>query len=35
VIEADVHPLANPEHWRVKAFECVNEIVNEGDKLAR
>jgi hypothetical protein len=29
VIEADVHPLANPEHWRVKAFECVNEIVNE------
>jgi hypothetical protein len=29
VIEADVRPFANPEHWRVKAFECVNEITDE------
>ncbi len=26
VIEADVRPLADPEHWRVRAFECVNEL---------
>jgi len=26
VLEADVRPSADPEHWTVRAFECVNEI---------
>ena len=29
VIEADVHPFAKPEHWRIRAFECINEIIDE------
>jgi hypothetical protein len=29
VVEADVRPSAEPEHWRVRAFECVNEIAGE------
>jgi hypothetical protein len=29
VIEADVAPYADPERWRVRAFECVNDLVNE------
>jgi hypothetical protein len=33
VMEADVRPFANPEHWRVRAFECVNEITDEGKSL--
>jgi hypothetical protein len=28
-IEADVRPFANPEHWRLRAFECVNQITDE------
>jgi hypothetical protein len=26
VVEADVRPSADPEQWRLRAFECVNEI---------
>ena len=26
VVEADVRPSADPEHWRLRASECVNEI---------
>jgi hypothetical protein len=29
VIEADVHPYADPEHWRIRAYECVHEIAGE------
>lgn len=29
VVEADVRPSADPEHWRLRAFECVNEIASE------
>ena len=29
VLEADVRPFANPEHWRIRAFECVNEMTEE------
>jgi len=29
VLEADVRPFANPEHWRIRAFECINEITNQ------
>jgi hypothetical protein len=29
VIEADVAPYADPEHWRIRAFECVNELVDQ------
>jgi len=29
VLEADVRQFANPEHWRIRAFECVNEITEE------
>lgn len=29
VIEADVRPSADPERWRFRAFECVNEIASE------
>jgi hypothetical protein len=33
VLEADVRPFANPEHWRIRAFECVNEITEEPRSL--
>jgi len=26
IVEADVRPSADPEHWKIKAYECVNEI---------
>jgi uncharacterized protein DUF3237 len=26
VVEADIRPMANPEHWRIRAYECVGEI---------
>jgi len=26
VFEADVRPSADPEHWRIRAYECVNEV---------
>jgi hypothetical protein len=26
VVEADVRPSADPEHWRLAAYECVNQI---------
>ncbi|HJQ51602.1 MAG TPA: hypothetical protein VJ838_13900 [Gaiellaceae bacterium] len=29
VLEADLRPSADPEHWRLRAYECVNEIVAE------
>jgi hypothetical protein len=29
VIEADVRPSADPEHWRLRAYQCVNEIAGE------
>ena len=29
VMEADVRPSADPEHWRIRAYECVNEIAGE------
>jgi hypothetical protein len=29
MIEADVAPYADPELWHVRAFECVNDLVNE------
>lgn len=29
VMEADIRPSADPERWRVRAFECVNEIAAE------
>jgi hypothetical protein len=29
VIEADVRPNADPEHWRLRAYECLNEIAVE------
>jgi|1185.fasta_scaffold145341_1 hypothetical protein len=29
VMEADVRPSADPEHWRLRAYECVNEIATE------
>jgi hypothetical protein len=32
VIEADVRPNADPEHWRLRAFECVNEIAAEKEE---
>jgi hypothetical protein len=28
VLEAEVAPYADPERWHVKAFECVNELVD-------
>jgi hypothetical protein len=28
VIEADVRPNADPEHWRLRAYECINEIAS-------
>lgn len=31
VLEADVRPNAEPEHWRLRAYECVNEIATEVD----
>jgi hypothetical protein len=29
VLEADVRPSADPERWRVRAYECLNEIATE------
>ena len=29
VIEADVRPSADPERWRLRAYECANEIAGE------
>jgi hypothetical protein len=29
VIESDARPSADPERWRFRAFECVNEIASE------
>lgn len=29
ILEADIRPEAAPEHWRIRAFECVNEIVSQ------
>jgi hypothetical protein len=29
VLEADIRPSADPEHWRLRAYECVNEIAEE------
>ena len=29
VIEADVRPSGDPEHWRLRAYQCVNEIAGE------
>jgi hypothetical protein len=29
VIEADVRPNADPEYWRLRAYECLNEIARE------
>jgi hypothetical protein len=26
VVEAEVRPSADPEHWRISAYECVQEI---------
>jgi hypothetical protein len=29
VVEADVRPSADPERWRLRAYECINEIAAE------
>ena len=26
VVEADVRPSAEPEHWRIRAYECIQEV---------
>ena len=35
VVEADVRPSADPEHWRIRAFECVAEISEDLDTATR
>jgi hypothetical protein len=29
ILEADIRPEAGPERWRIRAFECVNEIASQ------
>ena len=34
VLEADIRPSADPERWRIRAFECRNDIIDDpGDWL--
>jgi hypothetical protein len=35
VMEADVLPEADPEHWSVRAYECVNDLIGNSDDAHR